>query len=104
MRIAENTSSRFLVRCLSASRSSSSRRRMTMAFGVKRLDELGERVTDVLEMTPPEGLVDKIRALGKLKSLADSRPKVVGSGPCQEVVVDPPSLDPLPIMTCWPGD
>ncbi|HYX86009.1 MAG TPA: menaquinone biosynthesis decarboxylase, partial [Gaiellales bacterium] len=58
-----------------------SERRMCMAFGVKRLDELGERVTDVLEMTPPEGLVDKIRALGKLKSLADSRPKVVGSGP-----------------------
>src|SRR5262249_6828535 len=47
---------------------------------------------------------DKIRALGKLKSLADSRPKVVRSGPCQEVVLDPPTLDALPIMTCWPQD
>jgi 4-hydroxy-3-polyprenylbenzoate decarboxylase len=79
-------------------------RRMCMALGVERLDELGTRVSDVLEMTPPEGFVGKIRALGKLKSIADSRPKVVGSGPCQEVVLDAPSLDPLPIMTCWPGD
>ncbi len=68
-------------------------RRTCMAFGVDRLDELGERVQDVLEMTPPEGMMDKIRALGKLKSLADSRPKVVRSGPCQEVVLDPPDLD-----------
>jgi 4-hydroxy-3-polyprenylbenzoate decarboxylase len=79
-------------------------RRMCMAFGVQRLDELGERVQSVLEMTPPEGIVDKIRALGKLKLLADSRPRTVRSGPCQEVVLDPPSLDGLPIMTCWPLD
>ena len=52
-------------------------RRMCMAFGVDDLDELGRRVTDVLELQPPEGLVDKLRALQKLKSLADSRPKTV---------------------------
>jgi 4-hydroxy-3-polyprenylbenzoate decarboxylase len=79
-------------------------RRMCMAFGVERLDDLGQRVTDVLEMQPPEGLVDKVRALGRLKSLADSRPKSVSKGPCQEVVLDPPSLESLPVMTCWPGD
>ena len=49
--------------------------------GVDRLDELGERVTQVLEMAPPEGMSDKIRALGKLKSLADARPKIVSSAP-----------------------
>src|SRR5918997_6232873 len=58
-------------------------RRACMAFGVDRLDELGERVAAVLEMTPPEGIAEKIRALGRLKSLADSRPKIVSSGPCQ---------------------
>jgi 4-hydroxy-3-polyprenylbenzoate decarboxylase len=79
-------------------------RRMSMAFGVDRLDELGARVADVLEMQPPEGLVDKVRALQKLRSLADSRPKTVSSGPCQEIVLDPPSLAGLPVMTCWPGD
>ncbi len=55
-------------------------RRTCMAFGVESLDELGERVSQVLEMAPPEGMMDKIRALGKLKSLADSRPKIVSSG------------------------
>jgi 4-hydroxy-3-polyprenylbenzoate decarboxylase len=79
-------------------------RRMAMGFGVERLDDLGVRVRSVLEMTPPEGIADKIRALGKLKSLADSRPRSVSNGPCQEVVLDPPDLDALPIMTCWPGD
>jgi 4-hydroxy-3-polyprenylbenzoate decarboxylase len=79
-------------------------RRMCMAFGVERLDELGRRVTDVLEMQPPEGLVDKVRALQRLKSLADSRPRSVSRGACQEVVLDPPTLESLPVMTCWPGD
>jgi 4-hydroxy-3-polyprenylbenzoate decarboxylase len=79
-------------------------RRMCMAFGVERLDDIGRRVQDVLEMQPPQGLVEKVKGLGKLKQLADSLPKVVSSGPCQEVVLDPPDLDRLPIMTCWPGD
>jgi 4-hydroxy-3-polyprenylbenzoate decarboxylase len=79
-------------------------RRMCMALGVERLEDIGDRIGDVLEMTPPQGLMDKVRALGKLKSLADARPKIVRSGPCQEVVLDPPSLDSLPIMTCWPDD
>ena len=79
-------------------------RRTCMAFGVESLDELGARIQGVLEMTPPEGIGEKIRALGKLKSLADSQPKTVRSGPCQELVLDPPDLDALPIMTCWPED
>ena len=79
-------------------------RRTCMAFGVESLDDLGRKVSDVLEMQPPEGLMDKVRALGRLKSIADSRPKSVSGGPCQEVVLDPPSLESLPVMTCWPGD
>src|SRR5919112_4503162 len=30
-------------------------RRMCLAFGVERLDELGDRVADVLELQPPQG-------------------------------------------------
>ena len=77
---------------------------MCLALGVERLDDVAERIAEVMELTPPQGLVDKVRALGRLKSLADSRAKVVRSGPCQEVVIDPPDLDLLPIMTCWPDD
>ena len=46
---------------------------MCLAFGVERLDELGDKVASVLELQPPQGIGDKLRALGKLKSLADSR-------------------------------
>src|SRR6185312_5921940 len=33
-------------------------RRMCLAFGVERLDDIGARVADVLEMQPPEGLLE----------------------------------------------
>src|SRR5437763_12550650 len=61
---------------------------------------------DVLEMHPPEGLVAKVRGLQKLKSIADSRPKTVRTGSCQELVYtgDDVDLDLLPIQRCWPGD
>src|SRR6266487_4501875 len=81
-------------------------RRMCLALGVERLDDIAQRVENVLEMQPPEGLVDKVRGLRKLKSLADSMPKSVSRGPCQEVVLtgEEIDLDALPIQRCWPGD
>ena len=36
---------------------------MCLAFGVERLDEVGAKLADVLEMQPPAGLVDKLRGL-----------------------------------------
>src|ERR1700752_3349959 len=50
-------------------------RRMGLAFGGERLDDAASRVADVLEMQPPQGLIEKVRGLQKLKSVADSRPK-----------------------------
>src|SRR5919202_2503039 len=49
-------------------------RRMCLAFGAPSLDAVGARLGDVLEMQPPEGLVEKVRGLRKLKSIADSMP------------------------------
>src|SRR5436853_3852012 len=49
-------------------------RRMCLAFGVQRLDDVAQRVADVLEMQPPQGLAAKVRGLRTLKSIADSRP------------------------------
>ncbi len=81
-------------------------RRMCMAFGVERLDDVAERLSGVLELQPPQGLADKVRGLRTLKSIADSRAKQVRGGPCQEVVLtgDDVDLDLLPIQHCWPGD
>src|SRR5213082_335857 len=81
-------------------------RRMCLAFGVTRLDDVARKVSDVLEMQPPTGLLEKVRGLQKLKSVADSRPKTVKKGACQEVVLtgDDVDLTKLPIQRCWPGD
>ena len=78
---------------------------MCLAFGVERLDELGEKVASVLEMQPPQGMGDKLRALGKLKSLADSRAEDRLEGArARRSCSTQPDLDRLPIPTCWPGD
>jgi 4-hydroxy-3-polyprenylbenzoate decarboxylase len=81
-------------------------RRMCLAFDAPSLQAVGEKLQDVLEMQPPQGLVEKVKGLAKLKSIADSVPKSVRSGPCQEVVLegDDVDLDLLPIQRCWPGD
>ena len=81
-------------------------RRMCLAFGVQKLDDVAQRVADVLEMQPPSGLIEKVRGLQKLKSVADSRPKTVGKGVCQEIVLrgDDVDLGLLPVQRCWPGD
>jgi len=81
-------------------------RRMCLAFGVESLDDVGARLADVLEMQPPSGLVDKLRGLRQLKSIADSLPDTVRKAACQEVVLrgDDVDLGLLPIQTCWPLD
>jgi 4-hydroxy-3-polyprenylbenzoate decarboxylase len=81
-------------------------RRMCLAFDAPSLDSVASKLSDVLEMQPPQGLVDKVRGLQKLKSIADSQPKTVRRGACQEVVLegDDASLDLLPIQKCWPDD
>jgi 4-hydroxy-3-polyprenylbenzoate decarboxylase len=81
-------------------------RRMCLGFGVEKLDDVARKLSDVLEMQPPSGLMDKVRGLQKLKSIADSLPEVVRRGPAQETVLqgDDVDLRLLPIQRCWPGD
>src|SRR3989449_10860542 len=80
-------------------------RRMCLAFGVERLDDVAARLEDVLEMQPPQGLIDKVKGLKKLKSIADSMPRTVSRAPCQEIVLtgDDIDLGLLPVQRCWPG-
>lgn len=79
-------------------------KRMAMALNTDSLDALGGRVGELLDLQPPQGIVGKVKALGKLRELASFIPKTVKDGPCQEVWLDAPDLDALPILTCWPGD
>ncbi|MES1248087.1 MAG: menaquinone biosynthesis decarboxylase [Actinomycetota bacterium] len=81
-------------------------RRMCLAFGVESLDDVAQKLSGVLEMQPPQGLMEKVRGLQTLKSIADSRPKTVRKGPVQEIVLqgDEVDLRRLPVMRCWPDD
>lgn len=80
------------------------RRRMEMALDADSLDAVGERIDTLLDLQPPQGVVAKMKALGKLKELATTSTKMVKDGPCQQIWLDTPNLDLLPILTCWPDD
>lgn len=81
-----------------------SMKRMAWALGAEDVEEVARRLEALLHLKPPSGLAGKIRMLPTLMDMASWAPKPVGSGICQEVVVDPPSLGLLPILQCWPRD
>ncbi len=84
-----------------------SMRRMAMSLGVQELDEIGARITSLLEMKVPEGFVAKLALLPRLLEVGRFPPRLrSGTPPSQEVAwrdgdVD---LDRLPLMKCWPED
>jgi 4-hydroxy-3-polyprenylbenzoate decarboxylase len=78
-------------------------RRLELALGAP-LDELAGRIAELVELQVPKGLVGKVKALGQLRELASFAPKVVSKAPFREVVIDPPDLGLLPVLTTWPGD
>ncbi len=81
------------------------KKRMELALGVGDLEEIPRRIEELLKIPNPTGLLEKLALLPKLAELAQFPPKAVSSAPCQEVVIrDNPSLNLLPILTCWPKD
>jgi 4-hydroxy-3-polyprenylbenzoate decarboxylase len=84
-----------------------SRRRMLRALGISSFEEWDKRLEFFLDPKPPEGLLDKLRAIPKVTELAQVFPRTVKSAaPCQEVVFTGRDVDltRLPVLTCWPQD
>jgi 4-hydroxy-3-polyprenylbenzoate decarboxylase len=84
-----------------------SERRMALALGVDRLDEIAERIQGLMNMKPPEGLLDKLKMLPQLSALTSAFPKTVSAkdAPCKEVILrDHFDLNQFPILKCWPQD
>ena len=84
-----------------------SMRRMALSLGVERLDDHGARITQLLDLKVPEGLLGKLSLLPRLMEVAKFPPRVKGGKPaCQEVVWrgDEVDLYKIPIITCWPED
>lgn len=82
-----------------------STRRMEISLEVDSVNEVAARITEMLEMRMPQGLINKLKMLPKLADMANFFPKMVSSGPCKERIRhDGFSLSELPVLTCWPGD
>ena len=80
--------------------------RTAFALGVRRLDELAERVERLLALAPEPGLRGMVALLPKLKDLKGLFPKRVKRAPVQEVVLvgEAVDLSRLPVQKCWPKD
>jgi 4-hydroxy-3-polyprenylbenzoate decarboxylase len=82
-----------------------SEKRMNLALQVNSPDEIAGRITELLEMRMPAGLLGKFKMLPKLADLGAAFPKIVSSGACQEVIRrDGFSLKEFPVLHCWPQD
>ncbi|HEY3625974.1 MAG TPA: UbiD family decarboxylase [Terracidiphilus sp.] len=92
-----------------------SERRMAMALGVERIEEIAERISGLMNLKAPQGgFLDKLKMLPQLGALAKVFPKTVSAkeARCKEVVLntkdnggrDGVDLNAFPILKCWPHD
>ncbi|HQR04396.1 MAG: 4-hydroxy-3-polyprenylbenzoate decarboxylase [Proteobacteria bacterium] len=87
-------------------------RRVALGMGVSDTDhvaalrQIGHTLSALKEPEPPRGLRDAWDKLPLLRQVLNMAPKVLSSGPCQEIVQEGSGVDltGLPIQTCWPGD
>ena len=110
-----------------------SARRMALSMGAETVDEVAAELGTLMKAKPPTSFREAMKLLGTALDLRHAKPKVVKSGPCQEVVhkfqvssfkqgdqwpaapsletsnlkletPPPPTLLNLPILKCWPLD
>jgi 4-hydroxy-3-polyprenylbenzoate decarboxylase len=82
-----------------------SKKRMELALEVASLEDVAQRIDELLEMKPPEGFLEKVKLLPKLAELGSFFPRSVRTGAVKEVIErDDFSLARFPIMKCWPQD
>lgn len=79
--------------------------RMAIALGVEKLDDVADEIRKILRI-PYISLKNKMDLVSILPMAkkAINFPKYVKNAPCQEVVMDEPDLDKIPILKCWPED
>ncbi len=86
-----------------------SERRICLALGIERLEELTERVDALLNelSSPKSSMWEKLQTLPKLAEMAQWLPSRSSSkGECQEVILQGKDIDlnKLPILKCWNED
>jgi 4-hydroxy-3-polyprenylbenzoate decarboxylase len=81
--------------------------RIKLSLGLNDLDDAGRMIEAMVGdfMGPKETFIDKLRMLPLLQEISSWMPKTLsGRGACQEVIIDPPDLNSLPVLKCWPYD
>ncbi len=89
--------------------------RMELALEVDELDDVADRIREILEFRPPDmgGLVGAVKNWGEVKEGIDLLREFRRYPPnkvkkkkaaCKEVVDDDPDLNEYPILKCWPED
>lgn len=79
-------------------------KRMAMALGAQTLDEAAGRIRALLDLKIPGTLGERLMKLASLAPLANLIPKTQSHGSCQDVVIENPDLNDLPVLTTWPLD
>ena len=81
-----------------------------VALGMDRepseLRAVGEMLAFLKQPEPPGGWREAVEMFPLLKTVLAMKPKQLGYGPCQDVVLtgDQIDLTKLPIQGCWPGE
>ncbi len=78
-------------------------RRVEAAFG-RPPGQIGQEMADLAERLMPPSPRAIWRARKSLWRVLRARRRTVRSGPVMEQVIEPPALDALPCLTCWPLD
>ncbi len=82
-----------------------SEKRMSMALGVKHLDDIGAEISQYLnfeQYLSIRGLVKSIPRMLRLLHVFPRRSRRRGA--CQQVIEHEPDLSSLPVLKCWPQD
>ncbi len=79
-------------------------KRMCMALEVDDLDDLGERIINLVDKNTPQNFMDKLKSLPMIMEISNILPKTVKKGACKEVIIKGDDVDLLkfPVIKCWP--
>ena len=84
-----------------------SEKRIAMAFGRDSVFDLEREIENLFSvlLQPKDNLWDKLKLLPKLKEVSEWMPRKLNrKGKCQEVKMERPDLNLLPVLKCWPAD
>lgn len=84
-----------------------SEERMNLIFGTQNMDELGERIKQMMATAtkPGSSFFDLLSKLPMLKEIASWMPvRSKGRARCQQVIMPEVDLSKIPIPKCWPYD